>query len=365
MLDCGMAQLLAAHREGNLITCGQSPDNPNRMHDAELQEELEFLRLAGRRFEQLFYGMPVPCIGLDLGGTIFDSNRACLNLFSGFNGDLFMTSAYTVLCSDDAQTQLLARMLEGVADGKPYENFEWTLRLPNGSERFLICNLLPKPGFDEEVIGAIFTGVDMTAHREYERQIEEQLRQIHDYSVIVEQSKEKLEATNRKLECLASTDSLTGLLNRRIFYELLDQAVRKGNQKMSLIMLDVDHFKLYNDSFGHVEGDHVLTSVAQCLQENSRSSDTVARYGGEEFVVLLPRTKTADAVNVAERMRSAIESAAWPLRPVTASFGVASWTKGLSPELFIQTADQALYESKTKGRNRVTLADPAKNIRAA
>jgi diguanylate cyclase (GGDEF)-like protein len=118
-------------------------------------------------------------------------------------------------------------------------------------------------------------------------------------------------------------------------------------------MLDVDHFKAYNDAFGHPAGDRVLRGVAAALREGTRTQDVVARYGGEEFVILLPATGAGDALVLAERLRARIAERIWPLRPVTASLGVATTGDGIDgPGALVESADRALYHAKRSGRNR-------------
>jgi diguanylate cyclase (GGDEF)-like protein len=128
---------------------------------------------------------------------------------------------------------------------------------------------------------------------------------------------------------------------------------------LSIIMADVDYFKKYNDSFGHPAGDEVLRMVSKLLQQNARGTDCVARYGGEEFVMVLVNTDTEGAAHVAERIRKAVETHEWKLRPVTLSLGVA--TLSLEPTTaaeLLSEADFALYRSKQDGRNRVTASYP-------
>jgi diguanylate cyclase (GGDEF)-like protein len=168
---------------------------------------------------------------------------------------------------------------------------------------------------------------------------------------------ETLHRQNALLAELATTDELTGVKNRRRFREDLemffDLSVRK-EIPMSLILLDVDLFKQYNDRFGHPAGDDVLRSLSRTLRESLRERDVVARYGGEEFVILLPATPTDEALSVAERLRSRIESVPWPLREVTASFGVATTVPEITAAAaLVEAADQALYQAKLAGRNRV------------
>jgi diguanylate cyclase (GGDEF)-like protein/PAS domain S-box-containing protein len=167
-----------------------------------------------------------------------------------------------------------------------------------------------------------------------------------------------LQEQNVRLAHLATTDELTGVKNRRRFSEDLELhaalAVRQ-HLPLSLVMVDVDHFKNYNDAFGHLAGDEALRTVARLLREEVRQQDVVARYGGEEFVILLPATDVAAAVEVTERPRLAVEKHWKTTHPLTASFGVATTTDGdaLDADSLVDLADQALYHAKGLGRNRV------------
>jgi diguanylate cyclase (GGDEF)-like protein len=124
---------------------------------------------------------------------------------------------------------------------------------------------------------------------------------------------------------------------------------------LSLVMLDVDKFKLFNDSFGHQAGDEVLRKVGAILPKYVEEMGVAARYGGEEFALILPDTNAETAIKVAESVRRAIECAIWPHRPITASLGIATTTSALNAEAtLLAAADAALYASKNAGRNRVT-----------
>jgi diguanylate cyclase (GGDEF)-like protein len=168
----------------------------------------------------------------------------------------------------------------------------------------------------------------------------------------------QLARQNERLAELAAVDELTGTKNRRRFREdlyLLFAQARRQRAPLSLIMLDLDHFKQYNDTFGHPAGDVVLHWTGDILQTNIRTHDVVARYGGEEFVVLLPSTTADEALDVADRLRLAIACRPWPHRKVTASLGVA--TAGpltADAAALVDQADRALYQSKQAGRNQVT-----------
>jgi diguanylate cyclase (GGDEF)-like protein len=177
----------------------------------------------------------------------------------------------------------------------------------------------------------------------------------------------KLNAANRELQRLATTDGLTGIANRRMFDELARREWRRCvrvKRPMSLVMVDVDHFKAYNDTYGHQAGDDCLKAVAaQVARAAPRASDLAARYGGEEFVLVLGDT-TLDGANwVANNIRQHVDDLgmthnASPLRHITVSCGVASMTPydGLPLETLLNAADNAMYRAKTLGRNRVVCA---------
>jgi diguanylate cyclase (GGDEF)-like protein len=179
----------------------------------------------------------------------------------------------------------------------------------------------------------------------------------------LEELQQQLEETNEQLLLLSTTDGLTGLINRRKFEEIFAeewQRASRSETSMSVIMLDIDGFKMYNDTFGHHQGDNCLRNIASTLKNmDMRYLDKVARIGGEEFAVILPGTDSKGAMLVAERIRKTIQDLKIPHNEasgnpwVTASFGVSStiphWK--LKPIVLMKTVDKALYESKNKGRN--------------
>ena len=159
----------------------------------------------------------------------------------------------------------------------------------------------------------------------------------------------------------ANTDAITELYNHRHFHERIDQEIARGSRFgsiFSLVMIDLDHFKTFNDNYGHLAGDEVLRRVGKCIESSIRTVDMAFRYGGEEFAVILPGTRLNDAMKAAERIRNTIESKASPgTMPVTASFGVSSWPiDGMTKQDVIGRADAALYQAKQGGRNKVVLS---------
>lgn len=181
-------------------------------------------------------------------------------------------------------------------------------------------------------------------------------------AVLIDRASLKSEAG--KFEQLSVTDALTGLLNRRYLEERLAEEIKRSNRygyPMSFMMIDVDNFKSYNDTFGHTEGDRALKIVGRCLRETLRSADVAARYGGEEFSILLPQTTSGEAETIAERLRESIELTEFPNRQITVSIGIASCCLELnSTHELIVAADTALYEAKRRGRNNVQIYENIK-----
>jgi two-component system chemotaxis response regulator CheY len=182
---------------------------------------------------------------------------------------------------------------------------------------------------------------------------------------LAEQNAE-LERLNRAVAESARTDPLTGLGNRlrlREDLEALQAQIERYGRRYALALYDVDHFKAYNDRYGHLAGDHVLTRLAAVLRERCRRGDQAYRYGGEEFLVLLPEQAAASALQAVERVRRAVERLAIPHAEnlpsglVTISAGVAVLEPGTerSCEMVVRDADEALYRAKRAGRNRVAL----------
>ena len=171
-----------------------------------------------------------------------------------------------------------------------------------------------------------------------------------------------------KLQKLATTDGLTKLYNSRSFYSQLELEVDRYNRykhPLSLLLLDIDNFKEFNDTYGHLEGDKVLVRFSQIIKDCLRINDSAYRYGGEEFTVILPETNGDEAKTVAQRIRSMLEAENFTPTPdefakITISIGVTQYFPKEELSAFIRRADQAMYFSKQNGRNRVTvlLAEP-------
>jgi len=184
------------------------------------------------------------------------------------------------------------------------------------------------------------------------------MEQINEFALVLEVQKKALEEANLLLSQRADTDGLTNVMNHRRMQSDLEVNFRDAStqsQQLSVILMDVDRFKAYNDTYGHQAGDDVLRKFAQTLKNVSREGEAVARYGGEEFAIIMPGCGEEHAIAAAERFRVAIEGETWENREITASFGVSTLDDTiLSPRELISCADAALYFSKESGRNRVT-----------
>jgi len=156
---------------------------------------------------------------------------------------------------------------------------------------------------------------------------------------------------------LSNSDSLTGLWNHGYFQYLLDNEIKKTSKEklfFSILMIDIDDFKIFNDTYGHQAGDAILKNISNIFREVSRKIDIVARYGGEEFAIILPNTKKEEAVVLAERLRKSVKENQESLKNITISIGITSFPKeGEGKELLISKADRALYEAKRTGKDRV------------
>ena len=185
--------------------------------------------------------------------------------------------------------------------------------------------------------------IDISDRKYYEHQLEDYQR--------------RLEVAIAELERISATDALTGLKNKGAFTLRLEEEIARAKRyslPLSLLMLDIDNFKAYNDSFGHPAGDEVIKQIARLMQEYARPSDYGARIGGEEYAIILSSTPVQGAFIVAERLRRGIESAVWSKRRMTVSIGVAEWTSAQPDSAsLIEASDQALYRAKKNGRNQV------------
>ena len=314
------------------------------------------------RLQQIVDGSSVPTFVIDQNHVITHWNKACQRLtgkpaaemvgtqeqWRAFYPDKRPVMADLILAG--ARTKEIACFYPGIfrksalIDGA----YEAEAFFPNFGEAGCWLYFTAAPLFDSrgEIIGAIETLQDITAQRKAEaalKQSEEPYRQ------------------------LSITDNLTGLFNSRHFYSELKseiaRAVRHGHP-LSLMLVDVDHFKQWNDTYGHLEGDHLLERLGGIIRNCLRCGDTAYRLGGDEFVVLLPETELESARMVAERLRSMfaahhqLKPSAKPTVLCTLSIGVACYESSEAFTEFVGRADFSAYQAKHQGRNRVIVAQP-------
>jgi diguanylate cyclase (GGDEF)-like protein/PAS domain S-box-containing protein len=245
----------------------------------------------------------------------------------------------------------LQRHFNQLLRGEPVPSIQ--VRMMHKTGRLIWLEMMWRAVMDDagQVVQLQVSSRDITDSKQNERRLEDAQKKLR-------QQQDMLQDVNSKLSELAAADSLTGLRNRRAFEERLEDEARRWRRNgadVSLILMDVDHFKSFNDTFGHPRGDDVLRAVGAILRQSLRASDFAARYGGEEFAIILPNTDRAGALTVAEQLRRAIETATWEDRGITASIGVATLSGEISTsEELVDYADRALYRSKQAGRNCVT-----------
>ena len=277
------------------------------------------------------------------------------------------SSAWDILSLDRIDVLLTDWMMPGL-DGP-----EMCRRVRDElSDRYIYVVLITALGNREQVLQGMSAGADDYLIKPVDpfavrtRLVAaERVTALHRQLVVI---RAQLELANRELSERALTDPLTGLGNRRRMSEDLARAhahARRKGRAYAMALLDIDHFKLYNDHYGHLAGDETLRQVAQCFTNAVRAGESIYRFGGEEFLLLLPDCDEVAAAAAADRIRRAVSDAALPYdvrqtapSVVTISGGVACWTPGcaFSVDDLLQQADEALFQAKTAGRNRVDVA---------
>jgi len=348
----GLFGILATAVQGNLQRLNtmirKLKDTETRLKDSleESRTALQLSNMASKRFEQLFGSIPIGCFTCDSDGTIFEWNAAAEKLTGFASHEVYMKSVYETIYAQ-AQREKVAGMLQRVMAGEAIMGVELEEVRQDGTHYSVMVNLLPMRGGNDEITSVICANADITVLKEREKELAD--------------SREELRLANSRLHALATTDGLTGLNNHRSFqeqFELEFNAAKTKGQPLSVVLLDVDRFKQYNDSFGHMAGDEVLREVSRVLRDTTPDGFMVARYGGEEFVIIMPHVSRDVAMQVTEMIRLSLAERQWPNREVTASFGVSTYDDNYKDAAsMIAEADQALYSSKEHGRNRVTHCD--------
>ena len=239
-------------------------------------------------------------------------------------------------------------------DGENRTGIPLTLHTPASERHIFMVNCAAIPDGQGKCRGVLATFDDVTELEQKNQKLKEMLSMLQD-------SRDEVRRQNQKLQILATRDPLTDSLNRRAFYEAFEdgfRAARERKQDFACIMCDIDHFKDINDRHGHQVGDQAIAAVAHTLRSLVRETDVICRYGGEEFCILLPGATLEKAMDAAERFRIHIETLEMAGVSITASFGVSVLRADTAgTEDLLQQADEALYDAKRAGRNRVMMRD--------
>ena len=282
------------------------------------------------RYRAIFDSAAEAMLVSDRENKLVDANPASLALLEMPREEVLSQDCGDIFASANGERDRFMRSVLG--HGETRKDIEGIVAAPGGRDRRVLVTASPLLGPSGGVSGAVYV-----------------LRNVSS-----------IDRFNEELHRQATTDELTGLVNRRglsrTFEAELSRA-KRHDRPLSILMIDLDDFKGYNDANGHVAGDEALKAIARLLKGGSRNEDIVARYGGEEFVALLPETNPQHAMIKAERTRREIASWRFPGGSITASIGVLTWRSSSSaePSDILEHVDHALYEAKRAGKNRVAV----------
>jgi diguanylate cyclase (GGDEF)-like protein/PAS domain S-box-containing protein len=277
----------------------------------------------------------------DAKGRITVWNHACETLY-GLPAASVLGKTLAETVARTGSEENLRQAVNSVMDGQAVEGLEVVSQCA-GVECYLLCSLLPVRSVNGTIVGGISVNVDITQHKKFGEQIEEQRRALQE--------------TNARLKLVVTIDEITGLKNKRAFQERLREEfhrARRYNLPLSLALVSIDGFDDLNRSFGRPAGEHALKVLGNILRRSTRKSDFIASCGDGEFALLLPNTGREGAITMARQVRGAIETAPWRERAVTASFAMSTLTSAMRDSAVLRAAaDKALLHAREQGGNYI------------
>ncbi|WP_430009198.1 diguanylate cyclase, partial [Methylophaga lonarensis] len=332
--------------------------------DITEQKSREFkLRLSEESFSNNFHYAGIGMALVDTDGRWLEVNKKLCDMLGYNESELHTLTFQDITVAEDLEKDL-ALFNEVICAQRESYQVEKRYYHKSGSVVYALLSVAVVRNNDGTVKNFISQIIDISELRQAQAHVSELLEQSEKQNQLLRETQAKLEAANAILEEQSVTDPLTQLGNRRVLNTSLDremQRLKRGQPEqgqLALIMLDVDHFKQYNDGFGHIEGDKVLKKLAELLLSNCRPYDVVTRFGGEEFAIILPETDSSTAFLLAERLRCIAEQSDWPNTSVTISIGLCVWVSGMTAYELVKFADMALYGAKAMGRNQVVEWQP-------
>jgi len=285
----------------------------------------------------------------DMNGVITYVSDAFCEL-SGFSKDELIGKTHNVIKHPDNPSSAFKKLWETLTSGNTYQG-EVKNRKKNGEDFWLNSLIRPEFNNQSEIIGYIAYRKNIT----HEKILEDMNLKLE--KMVTKKTKE-LKHSNERLLKLSQTDVLTGIYNRKKLQESLSLEIKKAyryEQIFSIILIDIDHFKNVNDTYGHLTGDNIIKAVCNLITANIRDIDLFARWGGEEFVILVHNQTKSEAKFLGEKIRKKISETKMDNLDITCSFGIAEYEKGDTDEKIFKKADDALYTAKESGRNCVIL----------
>lgn len=314
--------------------------------------------------DKLLEHIPAACYCCDRDGRLIAWNRACEAMYGYPPEEMIQRVVWERIAPTELHHQFKTYMGNALRGGT-VEAVEWDNLRHDGSRRIIRSSISPLRSPDSaegDIVGSIVVNVDVTAERSSAEQAEQELQRLQRTCLFLQQQRARIKQELTRLKKAAVTDGLTGMKNRWAFRERLNveyERARRYESLFSLLFLDIDGFRKFNDAHGQAAGDQILIEVAQILRAQVRAVDFAGRYGGEEFVLLLPDTDRSGAVALSERIRSRIRALSIaPHQIVSASMGAITFQgtgeEQLNKGSLIGLADCALYHAKSSGRDSMT-----------